>query len=99
MDAAKELRNTELYIDMELLPTIDNGEEIYYNQLIGLKVKNSDSSKSGVLTNVYDFGAGTIIEIKWDGEKMEETLPFNDDFVNELNIEENYIIINSPEYF
>ena len=97
MDVAKSYRNTELYIDLDLLPKTDDGE-YYYNELIGLKVKSVDGKSSGVVINVDDFGAGIVVEIKWDGEKMEESLPFVEEYFKEINIEEGFIVVERPEY-
>ncbi len=84
MDVAKSYRNTELYMDMDLLP--DAGEdEFYYNELIGLKARSTNGKSEGVVVGVDDFGAGTVVEIKWDGEKMEESLPFVDEYFKEIH--------------
>lgn len=99
MDTAKSFRNTELFVDMDLLPQIKDSETFYFNQLIGLNAKSINLNKNGIVSNVYDFGAGTIIEIKWEDEKIEETLPFNNDFIKEINIEKGYMVVESPKYF
>ena len=97
MDVAKSYRNTELYMDMDLLP--ETGEdEFYYNELIGLKAKSTDGKSKGVVVGVDDFGAGTVIEIKWDGEKLEESLPFVDDYFKEIDVESGYLVVDRPEY-
>lgn len=97
MEAAKSYRNTELYMDMALLPKTED-DEFYYNELIGLNAKSLDNKSQGVIINVDDFGAGVVVEIKWDGEKMEESLPFVDDYFKEINIEKGYVVVDRPEY-
>lgn len=97
MDVAKSYRNTELYMDMDLLPDT-NEDEFYYNELIDLKAKSLDGKSLGVIVGVDDFGAGVVIEIKWDGEKSEESLPFIEDYFKEIDIEKGYVIVDRPEY-
>lgn len=97
MDVAKSYRNTELYINMNLLPEAATGE-FYYNELIGLKVKDYIGKSEGVVISVDDFGAGTVVSIKWDNEKMEESLPFIEEYFKEMNVENGYLVVERPEY-
>lgn len=97
VECARSYRNTELYMDINLLPKTDNGE-FYYNDLIGLKAKSLDGESEGIVVNVDDYGAGVVIEIKWNGEKMEEILPFNYDYFKEIDLDNGFIIVDRPEY-
>ena len=97
MDLAKSYRNTELYLDMDLLPKIKD-DEIYYNSLLGIKVESNDKKYIGEIIGIDDFGAGTVIEIKWEGEKIVEILPFVEDYFKEINLEDNYVVVERPEY-
>lgn len=95
-EAAKSWRNTELYLDINLLPEID--DEFYCEALIGLDVKSIDNKYYGKIIAIDDYGAGTVVEIKWQNEKMPEVLPFIEEYFKEINIEKGYIIIERPEY-
>ena len=97
VECARSYRNTELYIDIDLLPET-NDEEFYYNELIGLKTKSTDGKSEGIVVSVDNYGAGVVIEIKWDGEKSEESLPFIEDYFKEINVDDGYIIVNRPTY-
>lgn len=97
MDLAKSYKNTELYIDLKLLPDTKDGE-FYFNDLVGLKVKSTDKKSSGEIISVDNFGAGVVIEIKWEGEKNTESLPFVDDYFKEINIHEGFAVIERPQY-
>ena len=61
-EVAKSWRNTELYIDINLLPKID--DEFYYNELIGMEVVSSNNNSRGKIIGIDDYGAGTVVEIK-----------------------------------
>jgi len=97
MDLAKSFKNTELYIDINLLPKTSD-DEFYYNELIGLNAKSIDKKCSGIVVSVDDFGAGTVVEIKWDNEKMTESIPFINEYFKEVNSTEGYLIVERPKY-
>jgi len=92
---AEKLKDLTLYIEKSNLPKTESGE-FYFDDLIGLNVL-TDSKKSGTILQVNDFGAGSMIEVKWkDGEI--ETLPFTDDFIKEINLKKKFIMVILPEY-
>ncbi len=96
-EAAKSWRNTELYIDINLLPESEDGD-YYYNELIGLEANSTDNKSKGKIISVDDFGAGIVVEIKWDDEKMTETLPFIEDYFKEIDTKKGKILVERPEY-
>ena len=95
-ESAQSWRNTELYLDINLLPETD--DEFYCEELIGLKVKSTDNKYLGEIIGIDDYGAGVVVEIKWQNEKMPEVLPFIEEYFKEINIEEGYIVVERPEY-
>ena len=97
MDIAKNYRNTELFMDISLLPKSEENE-YYYNELIGLEAKTIDNKSTGIITSIDDHGAGIVVEIKWNNEKLEESLPFINDYFKEINIEKGYVLIERPNY-
>ena len=92
---AELLRNTELYTEASLLPKKSN--EYYYTDLKGLEARLQNGKAYGRVVNVYNFGAGDIVEIeRKDGEL--EMLPFRDPFVGEVDTARGYMIVTPPEY-
>lgn len=92
---AEALIGTEFYVNRDKLPEL--GEEEYYLQdLIGLQVclKTSDNV-IGKVVRFYNFGAGDIIELKINGQKETEMLPFTKQYVPEINIAQGYVIVSS----
>ena len=89
--------NTKLYIDISLLKKLSN-EQFYYEELLNLNVISSDKKYNGKIISINDFGAGTVIEIKWENEKMTETLPFVKDYFKKIDIKNNLVIIERPKY-
>lgn len=91
---AEKLRNFELYIEASDLKKL-NDNEIYVNELIGAKVESN--GKFGKVTNVYNYGAGDIMEIKWeDGNSMD--IPFVEPYVKSFDKNNGTVYIEMPEY-
>ena len=94
------LVNTELFISRDELAETNNNE-FYYIDLIGLDAISINKNKLGKVVNIYDFGAGTIIEIKFDKftKKYDEfqTFLFSNETFPEVNIKDGYLVINIPE--
>ena len=94
-DEADKLRGTELYIERGELPKTKENE-FYYNDLIGLKVFEGDK-EIGITKNIYNFGAGEILEIKLkNGTELD--IPFGNDYVKDVDLKNGKIVIVKPEY-
>ena len=92
---AEELKGTELFVLASLLPEPDD-DAIYYRDLTGLKVVDEADSLIGEITSVQNFGAGDLLEIKFAGSEQTEFLPFHDDYIIDISLENGKIIINPP---
>lgn len=92
IEEARKYRNFELFVDRNDLEEPEE-DELYINDLIGMEV-NGDG-KIGKIENLYNYGAGDVIEIRWNNNKL-ESIPFNDDFVKE--IKDKVVYINLPKY-
>ncbi|MBR6356332.1 MAG: 16S rRNA processing protein RimM [Alphaproteobacteria bacterium] len=92
---AEALVGTELYVPRSALPELDE-EEFYLSDLIGLDVcLKTPDKKIGKVAAFQNFGAGDIIELKLNGQRETEMLPFTKDYVPTINIDEGYIIVSS----
>lgn len=60
---AEEFIKTKIFITRDQLPDTKKNE-FYIRDLIGLSVIDETNNKIGVVTNLYNFGAGDIIEFK-----------------------------------
>ncbi len=95
-DAAQSLAGTELYIPRQLLPEPEEGE-FYYDDLIGLEVRDSASKVFAHVCAVDNFGAGDVVEIKIIETGKTQLFTFDEKTIPEVNIKEGYILINEPE--
>lgn len=91
---AEELRNTELFIEENSLAKPDD-DEFYQKDLIGCDVFENDK-KIGKVTAIDNFGAGDLLDIRpLSGQSF--YLPFKDEFVGEVNIQQKRIEVHIPE--
>jgi 16S rRNA processing protein RimM len=97
-NAAELLRGTELFIDRSQLPETE-GDEIYLEDLVGCDAINSEGHKIGEVISVDNFGASDLIEIKpLDGSKT-FYLPIAQPYVQDINLEDNFIVVQPAEEF
>ncbi len=93
--AAEKLIGTAFYVSRDVLPELEN-DEYYEADLIGLKVRTLNSNEeAGTVAGLYNFGAGEIIEIKVKASGKLEMIPFNRQYVPEVNVKDGYIIVET----
>jgi 16S rRNA processing protein RimM len=93
---AETLTGTQFFVDRDVLPPLEDEDEFYHADLVGLDVKEEKSSEAvGKVVAVYNFGSGEILEIKLDNAKSTEMIPFSHSYVPEVNIKNGYIIVSS----
>ena len=67
-NTAETLRGTTLFVDHKVLPQLKNNE-YYVCDLIGLDVVKNNQ-KIGRITDVLNYGASDILQIKCDGDEL-----------------------------
>ena len=93
-DAAESLKGTHLYIPKSALP--ETGEdEFYFSDLVGLRADLVDGGCLGEVREVYDFGAGAILEIIGEGVGT-VMVPFTRVAVPEVDRAGGKVVINPP---
>ncbi len=77
----------------------ENEEDFFYYELIGLDVYDNKDKKNkiGTVKFIHNFGAGDIVEVLQSDEKT-FMIPFSKNFVQEINLEQGYLVINQVEY-
>ena len=91
---AEKLRNLELFINKSELKVLNN-DEFYIDELIGMKVDSS--GKLGKINNIYNYGAGNIMEIVWEDKKNTD-IPFAEPYVKNVDRKNKTVYIELPEY-
>ncbi len=101
-DQAQKIVGTNLYANREDFKKLDN-DEFYIEDLVGLDVI-CENDKIATVENVLNFGAGVMLEIKFDKDKVPknyqqiESLPFKNEFFPNLDIKNGTIEATLPEY-
>lgn len=91
-NAALALRGTTLYIARNLLPDTEE-DEFYYNDLINLKVVDTNHQKIGHVVNVCNYGAGDLLDIHLDSTGQTELVLFDKNHVPEVNMAQGFVMV------
>lgn len=96
-DIAAELIGSEIAVKREQLAKPAFGE-YYWNDLIGLLVKNLDGIELGKITSMLETGANdVIVTLDKDnkGKKRERLIPFIfEEVIQEINLEQGFMIVD-----
>lgn len=93
-NAAEALNGTELFIERDALPDEElEGDEFFYADLEGLEAIDDEGTSYGVVTGIYDFGGGDLLELKGPG-KRPVLIPFSEAAVLEVDFESGRILVD-----
>ncbi len=90
----EQLLPFEIWIDRADLPEVDE-DEFYLADLVGAKVLDLNKKEIGHVLRFYSNGVQDIIVIRTEKEEIE--LPLIENFFPEINPEENYIVMITPQ--
>lgn len=91
---AEKLNGTELYVERDSLDDEDlDEEEYFYADLEGLEALDADGNSYGVISAIFDFGAGDILELTQQGKRA-QLIPFSEASVLEIDFESGTILID-----
>lgn len=85
----------DVYVDVEGLDELED-DEFYFDDLIGLNAFDEAGNKLGIIRDINEVPQGIILEL----EKLDKTvsyIPFVDEFIKEVDLEEEKIIITPIE--
>jgi 16S rRNA processing protein RimM len=77
----------------ELIPPAE--DEVYYHQLLGLKVVTSEGQTVGNVREVYETFPAQMLEVKNDAGKI-HLIPFAERIVKKVDVESGEIVIKPP---
>jgi 16S rRNA processing protein RimM len=66
-NAAEALAGTELFVDRSALPEVEDEEEFYHADLLGLAVVDTEGARLGTVKTMHDYGGGDIVEVAITG--------------------------------
>lgn len=93
---AELLRGTELGVARSALPETDE-DEYYIEDMVGLRVTLADGSDYGRIAQVYNAGAGDIIDITRLSDNKSESMPFTEALFPQVDIAAGHVTFCPPE--
>ncbi len=97
-NGAESLKGSELWVARDHLPETSEGE-FYYVDLIGLAAVDGSGAQFGRIVQVANHGAGDLLEITLEGTGKVELVPFNLEFVPEVDIAGGRVVVAWPLEF
>lgn len=88
-----------LFVERDALPELDNQDEFYVQDLIGLHIVDELGNKVGDIKNVDNFGAGDLLEIRPVEGGQTYYIPFHNDFVTNINIVAKIVSVKDAQQF
>ena len=96
-NGAEALRGTALYAKRGQLPELEEGE-FYYEDLAGLRADNEAGEQIGQVVAVQNYGAGDLLEVRLEGQRATELIPFTDAFVPVVDVAAGRVVVVVPVY-
>ena len=94
--AAEKLKGRQLYVERARLPEPDE-DEFYHEDLIGLRAVAPDGATIGSVVAVQNYGAGDLLEIRRDGVKATDLVPFTRAAVPAIDFKAGQLVVVMPE--
>jgi 16S rRNA processing protein RimM len=91
----EELRNTELLVEVADLPELEDPDDFYDHQLVGLAVRLTDDSVIGEVTAVRHEGSDLLVVRR--PERSEALIPFVAAMVPRVDLDGGYLVVDPPE--
>jgi 16S rRNA processing protein RimM len=81
---------TDIYIEKSQLPALSKGE-YYWEELIGLTVINQENITLGVVNNLMDTGANTVLVVQGEQEYL---IPYIKPFLLQVELQNKQITVD-----
>lgn len=95
-NGAEALRNVELYVARDKLPKTD-AAEFYHADLVGLATVDATGTVTGQVVSVQNFGAGDLLEVRFNGTASSDFIPFTDACVPVVDLSQRRVTVVPPE--
>ncbi|RBN37369.1 16S rRNA processing protein RimM, partial [Priestia megaterium] len=90
----EQYKNCEVKIPEEQLTDLEDGE-FYFHEIIGCTVKTEDGVEVGTVKEILTPGANDVWVVKKGGKEV--LIPYIDDVVQSIDIDEKEIVITVME--
>jgi 16S rRNA processing protein RimM len=92
---AEELRNTELHVPVAELPALEDPEDYYDHQLVGLTARLPDGTELGTVSAVRHEGADLLVVRRVEGGEL--LVPFVTAIVPTVDVGGGSLVVDPPE--
>jgi 16S rRNA processing protein RimM len=79
IDEAEALKEAQLYLPLETLPKLQEGQ-FYYHEVIGYTVVDQEAGQLGTIREIYALAGQDVIAMEYQGKEV--LIPVNDDIVH-----------------
>ncbi len=93
--AAEALRGVSLFVAAEQRPVLDDPDEYYDTDLVGLEARLVDGAVLGPVVDVVHAGAATYLVVRMDGR--DRLVPFVAAIVVSVQVPDGVVAIDPPE--
>jgi 16S rRNA processing protein RimM len=95
-EGAEALRGTMLVVDSADLPAIEDVDEWYDHQLVGLAAVDPAGAALGTVTDVVHSPASDLLVVR-DAEDREHLVPFIRAMVPSVDVPGGRVVVDAPE--
>lgn len=93
-EEAEALAGARLFVARAALPAVEDEDEFYHEDLIGLSVFDESGAPQGRVAAVHNFGAGDILELKdRPGGAKSALIPFTRAAVPEIDLAAGRLVV------
>ena len=92
---AEALRDTELHVPVADLPELDDPDDFYDHQLVGLAARLTDGTPLGEIVAVRHEGADLLVVRRPEGGEL--LVPFVAAIVPTVDVAGGFVVVDPPE--
>lgn len=94
-DAAERLKHCRLFVPRDRLPALEDADDFYHADLVGLDVVDRDGHGRGTVAAIHNFGAGDLVEVKPPSGPT-VLLPFTKAVVPVVDLDARRLVVEPP---
>jgi 16S rRNA processing protein RimM len=95
-NAAEALRDTLLHVDRSQLPELEDDDEFYDTQLVGLSAVLADGSPLGTVDDVLHLPGGDVLSVRREAG-ADVLVPFVKEIVPTIDLDAGRVVVDPPE--
>ena len=98
-EQALALKGTRLYAPRSAFAALEEEDDYYQSDLLGLRVENETGEALGTIKAVQNYGAGDLLEITSPGTGQSWTLPFTRHHVPLVDVAGGKVVVSAYKAF